>query len=96
MLFSSSVFLFQFLPLVLALYYIPFRDRRGAQNLLLLLASLFFYAWGDYANLSLMVFSTAFECVFWFSVHRSICQCSYLTSAIASTVVGNVACRVLL
>ena len=46
MLFSSSVFLFQFLPLVLALYYIPFRDRRGAQNLLLLLASLFFYAWG--------------------------------------------------
>ena len=59
MLFSSSVFLFQFLPLVLALYYIPFRDRRGAQNLLLLLASLFFYAWGEPRFLPVMVLSIA-------------------------------------
>ena len=51
MLFSSSVFLFLFLPLVLLGYYGPCRLlgrwRRPAQNLLLLAASLFFYAWGE-------------------------------------------------
>ncbi|NCE65142.1 MBOAT family protein [Pseudoflavonifractor sp. 524-17] len=51
MLFSSSVFLFLFLPIVLLGYYGvctwlgPL--RRPAQNLLLLAASLFFYAWGE-------------------------------------------------
>lgn len=51
MLFSSSIFLFLFLPLVLIGYYGlcvwlgPL--RRSAQNLLLLAASLFFYAWGE-------------------------------------------------
>ncbi|MGN8876718.1 MBOAT family O-acyltransferase [Pseudoflavonifractor sp. HCP28S3_F10] len=51
MLFSSSVFLFLFLPLVLLGYYglcAPLgRLRRPAQNLLLLCASLLFYAWGE-------------------------------------------------
>jgi len=44
MLFSSIPFLFYFLPCVLALYFIvPARWR----NAVLLLASLFFYAWGE-------------------------------------------------
>ncbi|MEQ2455878.1 MBOAT family O-acyltransferase [Flavonifractor hominis] len=47
MLFSSSVFLFLFLPLVLLVYYLPLRRWRQGQNLFLLLASLFFYAWGE-------------------------------------------------
>ena len=51
MLFSSSVFLFLFLPLVLLGYYglcAPLgRLRRPVQNLLLLCASLLFYAWGE-------------------------------------------------
>ncbi len=47
MLFSSSVFLFFFLPAVLILYYGFFRGSRPAQNCCLLLASLFFYAWGE-------------------------------------------------
>ncbi|MBC8535388.1 MBOAT family O-acyltransferase [Feifania hominis] len=47
MLFSSSVFLFVFLPVVLAVYYGPLRFWRGAQNVWLLVASLFFYAWGE-------------------------------------------------
>ncbi len=47
MLFSSSVFLFAFLPIVLFLYYVPFRKNRTAQNVFLMLASLFFYAWGE-------------------------------------------------
>ena len=47
MLFSSSVFLFLFLPLTLIVYYLPLRRWRQGQNLFLLLASLFFYAWGE-------------------------------------------------
>ena len=44
MLFSSLIFLFGFLPVTLAVYFLtPARLR----NLLLLLASLFFYAWGE-------------------------------------------------
>lgn len=44
MVFSSSIFLFCFLPLVLLLYYVVNPKLR---NLLLLCASLFFYAWGE-------------------------------------------------
>lgn len=47
MLFSSSIFLFLFLPLVLVIYYLPLRKFRQGQNVFLLLASLFFYAWGE-------------------------------------------------
>ena len=47
MLFSSSVFLFLFLPAVLLVYYLPLRRWREGQNVFLLLASLFFYAWGE-------------------------------------------------
>ena len=47
MLFSSSIFLFLFLPLVLVIYYLPLRKFRQGQNVFLLLASLGFYAWGE-------------------------------------------------
>ena len=47
MLFSSSIFLFAFLPAVLLGYYVIFRGMRRAQNGLLLAASLLFYAWGE-------------------------------------------------
>ncbi|WP_419049258.1 MBOAT family O-acyltransferase [Hominenteromicrobium sp.] len=57
MLFSSSVFLFAFLPAVLLVYYLPLRRWRLGQNLFLLLASLFFYGWGAGRALLLMVVS---------------------------------------
>lgn len=44
MVFSSTIFLFIFLPLVLLSYYLL---DRPFKNILLLLASLFFYAWGE-------------------------------------------------
>ncbi len=47
MLFSSSVFLFLFLPVGLRVYYLPLRRWRQGQNVFLLLASLGFYAWGE-------------------------------------------------
>ena len=46
MLFSSIVFLFYFFPLVFLLYY-ALSFSRTAQNIELLIASLFFYAWGE-------------------------------------------------
>ena len=52
MVFSTLVFLFLYLPIVLLLYYLlPFRYR----NLLLFLASLFFYGWGEPVYILLML-----------------------------------------
>ncbi len=59
MLFSSSVFLFCFLTAVLVLYYGFLRGIRWAQNLILLLASLFFYAWGEPRFVLVMMASIA-------------------------------------
>lgn len=54
MLFSSLTFLYQFLPLVLLLYFIvPFRYK----NFLLLLASLLFYGWSEPIYILLMLLS---------------------------------------
>ncbi|MGZ9587159.1 MBOAT family O-acyltransferase [Paenibacillus marinisediminis] len=47
MLFSSIIFLFVFLPVVLFAYYVLLSRSRKAQNMLLLIASLLFYAWGE-------------------------------------------------
>ena len=47
MLFSSNVFLFIFLPVVIAVYYMLLKWSRKLQNVFLCLASLFFYAWGE-------------------------------------------------
>ena len=44
MLFSSLTFLFCFLPATVGLYYLV---RRELRNIVLLLASIFFYAWGE-------------------------------------------------
>lgn len=57
MLFASSIFIFIFLPLLLLLYYTVFRKFRLGQNILLLIASLIFYAWGEPKNVLLMIFS---------------------------------------
>ncbi len=46
MLFSSTFFIFGFLPIVLFGYYILFRDIRK-RNLFLLMASIIFYAWSE-------------------------------------------------
>ena len=57
MVFSSTVFLFLFLPLVIMIYYNPFVKGRKFNNLFLLLASLFFYAWGEPVYVFLMLIS---------------------------------------
>ncbi len=58
MLFSSPVFLFLFLPIVLAAYYLMWARLR---NYVLLLASLVFFAWGGVSYSLLLVFSVIFN-----------------------------------
>ncbi|GIM34106.1 hypothetical protein PAGU1678_33740, partial [Paraclostridium bifermentans subsp. muricolitidis] len=58
MVFSSIVFLFTFLPITLILYYI---SPRKMKNIVLLLISLIFYAWGEPVYVFLMMFTTLFD-----------------------------------
>ena len=58
MVFSSLNFLFIFLPVTLAIYLlVPF----AAKNIILLLASVFFYAWGEPVYVVLMLLSIIFN-----------------------------------
>lgn len=57
MVFSSTVFLFLFLPGLLILYYLPIKKNRNWRNGILLLFSLGFYAWGEPVFVFLMLFA---------------------------------------
>lgn len=57
MVFSSTIFCFLFLPIVLVLYYNPFFKGRNYRNIILLFSSLGFYAWGEPIFVFLMIFS---------------------------------------
>jgi alginate O-acetyltransferase complex protein AlgI len=54
MLFSSAIFLFLFLPIVLFFYYL---SPKKLKNLILLISSLFFYTWGEQQMVVLIIFS---------------------------------------
>ena len=70
MLFSSITFLFLFLPVVMAVYYIvPGR----AKNIVLLIASLFFYAWGEPVYVVLMILSILFNYFCGRDIRQSMC-----------------------
>lgn len=60
MLFSSIIFLLYFLPVVYLLYFC-FSFSRILQNIILLLASLVFYAWGEPVYVFLMIGSILFN-----------------------------------
>jgi alginate O-acetyltransferase complex protein AlgI len=59
MVFSSITFLFYFLPIFLALYFVAGRAR----NHVLFISSLIFYAWGEPFNVLLLLFSIGFNYV---------------------------------
>ena len=59
MVFSSLTFLFIFLPLTLLIYYVIPGTRR--KNIVLLIASLLFYAWGEPVYVVLMILSILFN-----------------------------------
>ena len=58
MVFSSLLFMFRFLPIVLILYFIAPKKLR---NFILFIASLIFYAWGEPVYVVLMIFSTVVD-----------------------------------
>ncbi len=63
MLFSSITFLFYFLPIVIAVYFLIPKKILWARNLALLAASLIFYSWGEPVYVFLMLYSACFN---WF------------------------------
>lgn len=54
MVFSSLIFLWMFLPIVLGMYFLT---KESYRNVLLLAASLFFYAWGEPVYVLIMILS---------------------------------------
>lgn len=88
MVFSSIVFLCFFLPSVLVLYCLcPVKIR----NLLLLLASLLFYAWGEPKYILIMLFSTVFDygngrALEYFQKKQQMAKCKWV---LAVSVIGN-------
>ncbi|MCX5871541.1 MAG: MBOAT family protein [Deltaproteobacteria bacterium] len=67
MVFSSTLFIFFFLPLVLLSYLLAGRKFR---NLLLLIASLVFYAWGEPVYVAVMLFSIVANYFFGLGIGR--------------------------
>ncbi|MDY2627027.1 MAG: MBOAT family O-acyltransferase [Lachnospiraceae bacterium] len=68
MVFSSLYFLFSFLPLVLCVYFLV---PEFLKNIVLLLASIFFYAWGEPVYVVLMLFSAVFNYVIGLDLDRT-------------------------
>jgi len=72
MLFSSTTFLYFFLPVVLFFYYIIFRKSRLLQNAFLLVASLFFYAWGEPKFVLVMIASIVINWIMGLAISKNL------------------------
>ena len=86
MLFTGPLFLFFFLPVVLALYFL---SPKRAKNLLLLSASLVFYAWGEGPYVLILIGSVLCNYYGGLGVEHSQ-KTSYRRLIFWSTVAGNV------
>jgi alginate O-acetyltransferase complex protein AlgI len=69
MVFTSTVFMFMFLPLVIGGYFLV---RKELRNLLLLMASLLFYAWGEPKFVLVMIVSIIINYVFGIFIHNNM------------------------
>jgi len=85
MVFASPIFLFLFLPLTLAAYFVLPRSWR---NGVLLVASLGFYAWGEAPYLLLVLASVAFNYILGTAISRAT-STSRRRSWLAVAVTGN-------
>lgn len=88
MIFSSAEFIFLFLPGTLLLYYSPLFRGRRARNVLLVLVSLLFYAWGEPVRVLLLLGSIVFNWLLgrWAEPGRR-----HPRAALAAAAVGNLA-----
>lgn len=71
MVFSSSIFLFGFLPVTFFLYFVLFKRSRLWQNIMLLAVSLFFYAWGEPFCVFILILSIIFSWLFGILIDRT-------------------------
>ncbi len=88
MLFSSITFLYYFLPLVLILYFIA---PKGLKNVVLLIASLMFYAWGEPKCVFLMLATIVWNYCFGILIGKAQNKNTkkvYLTASIIGTLSG--------
>lgn len=69
MVFSSIIFLFRFLPIFLAAYFLAPKRMR---NLVLFFGSLIFYAWGEPMYILLMLFSTVSDYIHGILIERNL------------------------
>ncbi|KGN03302.1 alginate regulatory protein [Clostridium novyi A str. 4570] len=86
MVFSSLTFMFVFLPITLILYYL---SPKSLRNLVIFLASLVFYAWGEPIYILIMIFSTVFDycnglLIDKFKDNKKITRCVFLNSMIVN------------
>lgn len=88
MLFSSLIFLFVFLPMVLFIYYCA---PKKLKNLVLLIFSLFFYGYGEPKSLFVMLLSIIMNYVFGLLVDRYRSSKSKAYTILTLTAIGNLA-----
>ncbi len=86
MLFSSIVFLFYFLPVVLLLYFVL---PKKAKNMVLLLASFIFYSWGEPVYVFLMAYSALFNYAMAIDIRREQIRGKSGRTSLIFTVVMN-------
>ncbi|WP_369900899.1 MBOAT family protein [Bacillus manliponensis] len=87
MVFSSSIFLFVFLPLVLFFYFIVPAKLR---NFVLLVFSLVFYAWGEPRFVVLMLFSIVLNYILGLLVHHYETRKNMKRTFLIMAIVGNI------
>lgn len=88
MLFSSTIFLFVFLPVVLLLYY-GVTKKQNSRNLLLLISSLIFYAWGEPKFVLVMLLCIGANYVFGYFIDKYRGQQSKTTPILVGMLVFN-------
>lgn len=87
--FNSAVFVLAFLPVTLILYYLL--PGRGLKNLVLLIASLVFYAWGDPQNILLLLFTIFVNYIIVMLMSRTSIESRLRTALLIASVVVDVA-----
>ena len=83
MLFSSMTFIFLFMPIVCVVYLLA---KKSLQNMLLLIASLLFYAWGGPNYLAIMLLNILINYTGALYIDRSV---SHKKTFLTLTVVVN-------
>ncbi|OIQ76722.1 peptidoglycan O-acetyltransferase [mine drainage metagenome] len=88
MLFSSPLFIFLFLPVVLGIYFaVPAKLR----NLLLAIVSLLFYAWGEGVYVIVMIVSMSLNYVFGILLHEYRNQAKWILAVAVAINLGMLA-----